>query len=607
MSRLTRTAVRVPYWTAHTRATALGRTAPARVTNFNPIARRRLFTTEANNPGGALRAFGAATFGRRLFTTEAARNNPGGPRGGALRAFGAATFVTAIVGWRLFSEASGDAGEGGALAAAKLEHKFRTAIAAFMPPSFTVWAYSASRNLYMRWLRASTTGRAADDAAVAARVAAALEPPVRVVGRAHGGGGGGLAVERLGLRFRNDLGNAAGFDKDGTLLELSWRMGAGFAVVGTVVSRPHTGNLPKMLPGGLGGGWNPWAPLPSSRGCLNSLGLPSHGAEAAAANIAAFRARCNVPVQVPRDRSSSNDEAGGGGGNGNTMMVTDDFPVGVSIMGHPSDAGDADAKLAGVLACVRALAPVADFLEVNESCPNVAHGHAGDGSAAAEEAALRARLTAVVRARDGALAACDADETSATGEEGQEEQQGRRGWGWGRRNSSPQRRRRPARRRVPVLVKLGAVGASPAAVEATVRLCHACGCDGVVAVNTQTNYAELRPALAPGDRALFDFYTRTFRGGVSGAPIRGVALAQAAAAADAARRLGLSSLSKKGGRPAFEVVHVGGVATREDVGASRAAGCGLREWYTGLMFNMATEPLREVYPRALLGEKPRKQ
>ncbi|MFP4424393.1 MAG: hypothetical protein ACLFP2_04135 [Candidatus Woesearchaeota archaeon] len=38
------------------------------------------------------------------------------------------------------------------------------------------------------------------------------------------------------LTFRNDLGNAAGFDKDGEMLPFSYAIGAGFAVVGTVLN-----------------------------------------------------------------------------------------------------------------------------------------------------------------------------------------------------------------------------------------------------------------------------------------------------------------------------------------------------------------------------------
>ena len=63
--------------------------------------------------------------------------------------------------------------------------------------------------------------------------------------------------------------------------------------------------------------------MPFSGAGLNSLGLPSQGVAKAMANIAAFRA-----TWKPKD-----------------------FPIGVSIMGHPAQSGQE--KLDGVLECVR--------------------------------------------------------------------------------------------------------------------------------------------------------------------------------------------------------------------------------------------------------------
>ena len=81
------------------------------------------------------------------------------------------------------------------------------------------------------------------------------------------------------------LGNAAGLDKDGSLLEFNYCIGAGFAVVGTVLNKPHTGNIVKIR----GKEHNPWAPLPHSHSALNSLGLPSLGIDASIKNILEFK------------------------------------------------------------------------------------------------------------------------------------------------------------------------------------------------------------------------------------------------------------------------------------------------------------------------------
>ena len=47
----------------------------------------------------------------------------------------------------------------------------------------------------------------------------------------------------------------------------------------------------------------------------------------------------------------------------------------------------------------------------------------------------------------------------------------------------------------------------------------------------------------------------------------------------------------------LRLVHVGGVETADDMAASRALGSrvALREWYTGLMHAVATQPKESIY------------
>ena len=97
-----------------------------------------------------------------------------------------------------------------AVFAAKFEGRVRPFLVRFCPAAVVVFIYSSSRSLYL-W----ALGRA----------------------RFSPASGRYRETKALGLTFRNDLGNAAGLDKDGTLLELNWRMGAGFAVVGTVLNK----------------------------------------------------------------------------------------------------------------------------------------------------------------------------------------------------------------------------------------------------------------------------------------------------------------------------------------------------------------------------------
>ena len=297
------------------------------------------------------------------------------------------------------------------------------------------------------------------------------------------------------------------------MLPFNYRLGAGFTVIGTVLAREHTGNLEVDL--GPAGKFPPWVPLPGCGGALNSLGLPSKGVDEAVSNIGAFREMFRIPVGCPKKA----------------------FPIGVSIMGHPMDQGSA--KLNGVVACVKKALPVADFIEINESCPNVKHHKGGD-------AELQGRLKAVVQARN--------EHATATGH------------------------------RVPILVKLGDL----ADVGHTIRLLEASGVDGLVGLNTQKDYALYKSQLEPGDKALFDYYTEHHGGGMSGPLIQ----------AKAAQQIGEAARFLQA-HPEFRLrlVHVGGIQSNDDVKASRALGdrVVLREWYTGLMHAIATQPTDRVY------------
>ena len=247
-----------------------------------------------------------------------------------------------------------------------------------------------------------------------------------------------------GIKFRNDLGNAAGLDKDGSLLEFNYFLGAGFAIVGTVLNKPHTGNLFNVKKKQ----YNPWVPLPHSHSALNSLGLPSLGIDESIKNIKKFK-----------DKYSGKN-----------------FPVGISIMGHPLHEGQE--KIDGILECVEKSVGVADFMEINESCPNVQH-KSDDG--------LEQRLKAISAIKQS----------------------------------------------TPIFVKLGELG-NP---ESTVKAMVECKVDGLVLLNTQKNYEKYRPKLAKSDLKIFDYYTHHYQGGLSGEIIRDTSFESVAAAKAAIDKL----------------------------------------------------------------------
>jgi dihydroorotate dehydrogenase len=131
-------------------------------------------------------------------------------------------------------------------------------------------------------------------------------------------------IELMGLRFRNRVGLAAGFDKDGVAIRGWAALGFGFVELGTVTPRPQAGNpRPRLFR------------LPADEALINRMGFNNAGADALAARIAA--ARGHLP---------------------------DGFVIGVNI-GRNRD-GDLD----DYPSAARSVASVADYVAINVSSPN---------------------------------------------------------------------------------------------------------------------------------------------------------------------------------------------------------------------------------------------
>lgn len=132
-----------------------------------------------------------------------------------------------------------------------------------------------------------------------------------------------LAVERIGLRFPNPLGMAAGFDKNAEVPDPLLALGFGFVEVGTVTPRPQEGNpRPRIFR------------LTAERAVINRLGFNNEGHDAAGRRLAA--------------------RAGRGG------------LVGVNIGANK----DAEDRIADYVAGIRRFAPFASYFTVNISSPN---------------------------------------------------------------------------------------------------------------------------------------------------------------------------------------------------------------------------------------------
>jgi dihydroorotate dehydrogenase len=108
-----------------------------------------------------------------------------------------------------------------------------------------------------------------------------------------------LAIEVLGLSFRNPIGVAAGFDKHATLYNALGALGFGAVEVGTLTAHAQPGNeRPRLFR------------LPDDRAVINRMGFNNPGAEAAEVALRTVRPRGVVlGVNLGKSKVTPLDEA----------------------------------------------------------------------------------------------------------------------------------------------------------------------------------------------------------------------------------------------------------------------------------------------------------
>jgi dihydroorotate dehydrogenase len=134
-------------------------------------------------------------------------------------------------------------------------------------------------------------------------------------------------LRRFGLKFKNPVGLAAGFDKNGLAAEGLAALGFGFIEVGTVTHRAQPGNpRPRLFR------------LPRDRALVNRLGFNNHGAAAVAEYLSRHRPDCVLGINIGKSR---------------VVAVEDAVP--------------------DYLASLELMHPLADYIVVNVSSPNTPH------------------------------------------------------------------------------------------------------------------------------------------------------------------------------------------------------------------------------------------
>jgi dihydroorotate dehydrogenase len=105
-------------------------------------------------------------------------------------------------------------------------------------------------------------------------------------------------LRRFGLEFRNPIGLAAGFDKNGTAAPALAALGFGFIEVGSVTSERQPGNpRPRLFR------------LPRDRALINRAGFNNCGAAQLAENVRKHRPDCIVGVNIGKSRSAAIENA----------------------------------------------------------------------------------------------------------------------------------------------------------------------------------------------------------------------------------------------------------------------------------------------------------
>ncbi|GAB2624752.1 quinone-dependent dihydroorotate dehydrogenase [Belliella aquatica] len=130
--------------------------------------------------------------------------------------------------------------------------------------------------------------------------------------------------EVFGLKFKNPVGLAAGFDKDAKLIDEMSMLGFGFIEIGTLTPKPQEGNpQPRLFR------------LPQDEALINRMGFNNGGVEEAVKRLKSRKSDVIIGGNIGKNKLTPNENA------------VDDY-----------------------LICLEALHPFVDYFVVNVSSPN---------------------------------------------------------------------------------------------------------------------------------------------------------------------------------------------------------------------------------------------
>lgn len=294
-----------------------------------------------------------------------------------------------------------------------------------------------------------------------------------------------LKVRIRNITFRSPIGNAAGMYKNAEGYERAYAQGAGFYLAGTTTSLPRIGNTKDGIS-------LPFVPYPKSHSASNWLGLPNKGHKETSRIIATF-------AHYP------------------------DFPIGASVSMDPGMS--ATEGLKGLIDGIKAYQDAGcDFIELNESCPNVP-GHATDHDAL--DASLISRLDAIAGEID--------------------------------------------LKTLPIIVKFSN-DTDSSLMKSLIAILLERSFAGINLGNTSTAYQKHKQAMHPDDKKHVEYFTTEFGGGLSGAILKESCLSLCKEARTHVPEILAND---------FAIIATGGIEYASDITKAFSAGANLTQWYTG--------------------------
>lgn len=297
-------------------------------------------------------------------------------------------------------------------------------------------------------------------------------------------------VKIWNIEFRLPLFNAAGMFKNADGYYLAYQQGAGAFLAGTVTTQARTGNSKFGIK-------HPFIPYPRSQSNSNWLGLPNQGYQVVAKKIYELR-------RFPS------------------------FPIGISIASNL----ETEKTLERLLDVFHSFQQAGvDFIELNESCPNVGHKHP--------------------------ISNLDEDFIK-------------------RLEFISQNFLKRREKNLPIIVKLS-VDFPKESLSKLIDLLVDLKFDGINFGNTSTDYKNLRKFVNPKEQKSFDFFVNTFGGGLAGSFLKYRSLELTIKA--------MEYIKTKNIPYEFQIIRTGGISTLEDFIESYKGGIVLHQWFSGYFEN----------------------